>query len=174
MRIPQPSTGDVVELVVADHRVFEELLRTCRDADADRDATRAELSDLLVAHSLAEEEKVYPALRRRRAIDGEEVEHGEHEHAQTNVALLALLQCKGTDTAKFDTAIEELATLLQHHIGEEEQTILNGARADLAASDRLRLGADFLRRRNALLDEHAGALESVAALVEREQGALDR
>lgn len=168
MRIPQPSTGDVVEAIVADHRIFEELLRTLRDASSDRDAARRQLSDLLMAHSLAEEEKVYPSLRRKDAIDGEEAEHGEHEHAEANVALRDLLECVGTDTQKFDDAVEGLATSLYHHIGEEEQTILNGARADVAPAERLRLGAAFLARRNELLDQQCGDLASVRDLVARE------
>lgn len=46
--------GDVVELILADHRKFEELLRSTRDVSADRRAAPDELSDLLVAHAEAE------------------------------------------------------------------------------------------------------------------------
>ena len=58
-------------------------------------------------------------------------EHGEHEHAEGNEKLRALLECKATDTAKFDTVVEELAKALMHHIGEEEQTILNRAHTEV-------------------------------------------
>ena len=49
---------------------------------------------------------------RKDAIEADEAEHGEHEHAEGNQALLALLECRATDTQKFDDAVEELATAL--------------------------------------------------------------
>ena len=52
----------------------------------------------------AEEEHVYPTLRKKRAIDAHEEEHGEEEHAEGHEALLAVLELKGTDTQAFDDA----------------------------------------------------------------------
>ena len=67
--IPRLSDGDVVELILADHRWFEDTLRGLRDETSDRAALLADLSAVLVAHAKAEEAKVYPALRRKDAID---------------------------------------------------------------------------------------------------------
>ena len=163
--IPRPTNGDVVELILDDHRYFEELLRDLRDATADRDAARKALAEVLVAHGEAEEEKVYPQLRATRAITTHEAEHGEHEHAEGNAALLALLECKGTDTQKFDDAVEDLATALNHHIGEEEQTILNPARTDVSEQVRQDLGVAWASRRNQLLEEGCASITNVRALV---------
>lgn len=163
--IPQPTSGDVVDLITADHRLLEDLMRAMRDESADRDAARVAFADLLVAHSEAEEDNVYPKLKSKKVIDGEEEEHGEEEHAATNEALLHLLQAKGTDTQKFDDAVEAVAEVLNHHIGEEEQTILNPARQEAAEELRQQLGADWSARRNELLDEGAGSLEQVESLV---------
>ena len=52
--IPRPTSGDVVELILEDHRLFESLLRDLRDATADREAARATLSAVLIAHGEAE------------------------------------------------------------------------------------------------------------------------
>src|SRR4051794_32131877 len=41
---------DVVELILADHRRFEELFRELRDRTSDRPALLGELAELLVAH----------------------------------------------------------------------------------------------------------------------------
>ena len=100
IEIPRPTSGDVIELILDDHRLFEDLLRECRRSDADRAAARQALAELLVAHAVAEEEKVYPDLRRARAIGAHEEEHSEEEHAEINEALLAFLEAKGTDTQK--------------------------------------------------------------------------
>jgi hemerythrin superfamily protein len=165
----RPTSGDVVELILQDHRHFESLLRALRDATADREAARATLSDVLIAHGEAEESEVYPQLRRKRAITEGEEQHGEEEHAEGNQALLALLECKGTDTQEFDDALEQLATALNHHIGEEEQTILNPARTEVGEEVRQRLGAAWAAKRNQLLDEGCGSVENVRAIVERSE-----
>lgn len=97
----------------------EATLRELRKPDSDRAAARAALADLLLAHELAEEH-VYPSLRRKRVITAGEEEHSEEEHAEGDQALLALLECKGTDTDRFDRCVEELGKALAHHLGEEE------------------------------------------------------
>lgn len=142
-------SGDVIDLILADHRRFEELLRMLRDATSDRDAVRRALAELHVAHAVAEEEVVYPRLRRRDAITAHEAEHGEEEHAEGHEALLAVLELKGTDTQAFDDAVEELSTAITHHLVEEELTILNPARTEVG--HRLRDESDLPRGR----DRHA-------------------
>jgi hemerythrin superfamily protein len=163
--IPRPTHGDVIELILDDHRLFEDLLRECRRTDADRTAARRALAEVLVAHAVAEEEKVYPALRRARAIGAHEEEHGEEEHAEINEALLAFLQARGTDTQKYDDTLEELATAVNHHAGEEETTILNPAREDVSVDRREALGVAWATRRNQLLEEGCGSAEQVEALL---------
>ncbi|WP_260611029.1 hemerythrin domain-containing protein, partial [Streptomyces sp. WAC06614] len=98
-KILQHTGGDVVEIILADHRWFEEALRELRDVQSDRAAVLADLATVLIAHAEAEESKVYPALRKKDAIDAEEVEHSEHEHDEGNEALLALLRSR-TSTAR--------------------------------------------------------------------------
>ncbi len=163
--IPRPTDGDVVERILEDHRLFEDLLRQCRRTDSDRAAARTALAEVLVAHAVAEEEKVYPELRRRRAISGHEEEHSEEEHAEINEALLAFLQAKGTDTQKYDDTLEELATAVNHHAGEEETTILNPARDEVADERRAELGREWLARRNELLEEGCASEEQVSTLL---------
>ncbi len=165
--IPQPMTGDITDLITADHRLLEELMRDLRDATADRGAARTAFANLLVAHSEAEEEAVYPHLKSKKVIDGEEEEHGEKEHAAANEALLEFLQAKGTDTQKFEDALEKVATAINHHITEEELSILNPAREDASQELRERLGAAWAEKRNALLAEECGSLENVQRIVDQ-------
>jgi hemerythrin superfamily protein len=167
IEIPRPTSGDVVELIIEDHRLFESLLRDLRDATADREAARAALSDVLIAHGEAEETEVYPKLKSKRAISEDEKEHGEEEHAEGNEALLALLECKGTDTQKFDDAVEKLAEALNHHIGEEEQTILNPARTEVSEDVREDLGVKWATMRNRLIEDGCGSVENVRAIVRK-------
>ena len=171
----RPIQGDVVDLILDDHRRFEALLRDLRDSSSDREAIRQAFSALHVAHARAEETHVYPKLRRKHAIGEHEVEHGEEEHAEGHEALLAVLELKGSDTQAFDDAVEELAKVVGHHLTEEELTILNPAREDVSAQVRADLGEAFATERNAQLDAGCGSLTEVRAIVAaaRREGLLD-
>ena len=171
----RPVGGDVVELILADHRRFEDLLRMLRDASSDRDAVRRAFAALHVAHAEAEEAEVYPTLRRKDAVDEHQVEHGEEEHAEGHQALLAVLELKGTDTQAFSDAVEELATAVNHHLTEEELSILNPARNEVSDRVRADLGKAFATARNAALDDDCGRVEHVRSIVAaaRRSGLLD-
>src|SRR6478736_4800866 len=171
----RPVQGDVVELILDDHRRFETLLRDLRDSSSDRDAVRRAFATLHVAHAEAEEKYVYPSLRKKRAVGEHEAEHGEEEHAEGNQALLAVLELKGTDTQAFDDAVEELARVVNHHLTEEELTILNPAREEVGPRVRADLGALFVAERNRQIDDNCGTITNVRKIVarDRKQGKLD-
>ena len=147
----RPVSGDVVDLILDDHRRFEDLLRQLRSTASDRDAVRQAFAALHVAHAEAEERHVYPQLKKRRAVDAHEADHGEHEHAEGNEALLAVLECASTDTQKFD----------------------DGSRATVYRSKSL--GQAFATERNQQIDADCGRTENVRRLVEeaRAEGLID-
>jgi hemerythrin superfamily protein len=171
----RPLQGDVVELILDDHRRFETLLRDLRDSSNDRDAVRRAFAALHVAHAEAEEKFVYPKLRKKRAVSEHEAEHGEEEHAEGHEALLAVLELKGTDTQAFDDAVEKLAAVVNHHLTEEELTILNPAREEVGERVRAELGAEFAQERNRQIDAGCGTVENVRKIVAdaRKEGLLD-
>jgi DNA phosphorothioation-dependent restriction protein DptG len=160
------DTNDVVELILQDHRRMEELFRQMRSVEADREGALREFSDLLIAHALAEESKVYPALKRYKNIDDDEVEHGEHEHEEGNEALLALLQVDEVGSDDWDEKLEELVEAVTHHADEEERTILNGARENVAMERREELGVAFLQERERQLRSGCGSVDNVRKIVE--------
>jgi hemerythrin superfamily protein len=171
----RPIQGDVVDLILEDHRRFETLLRDLRDSSSDRDAVRRALATLHTAHAIAEETHVYPRLERKDAITEDEAEHGEHEHAEGHEAMLTVLELKGTDTQAFDDAVEELAKVINHHLTEEELTILNPAREDVGDRARAELGLKFVAERNKQIDDGCGSVEQLRDLVARarRKGLLD-
>jgi len=171
----RPVSGDVVELILDDHRRFESLLRELRDSSSDRDAVRRAFATLHVAHAEAEEKFVYPRLERKRAVGEHEAEHGKEEHAEGHEALLAVLELKGTDTQAFEDAVEELAKLVNHHLTEEELTILNPARDEVSERVRAELGEAFATERNRQIDDDCGTVTNVRRIVAeaRREGLLD-
>jgi hemerythrin superfamily protein len=165
--IPRPEQGDVVEVILDDHRLFESLLRELRNEQNDRDALRQQMAELLVAHGEAEESKVYPQLERKDAIDEEEAEHGKKEHDEGYETLLPLLEATELYDEDFSENLHEFSETLLHHLDEEERDILNPAREDVSEEDRARMGAAWLAERNRLLDEGCGSLDQVRALVDK-------
>ncbi|GAA1569467.1 hypothetical protein GCM10009789_23650 [Kribbella sancticallisti] len=168
-KILQQTGGDVVEIILADHRWFEEALRELRDVRADRAAVLADLATVLIAHAEAEESKVYPALSRKRAIDSEEVEHSEHEHDEGNEALLALMEVEDPASEEFSEKTHELSEALSHHLDEEERDVLNPAKTDVGQEVRDRLGEDFSAERARLIESDCGSIENVRRIVEEAQ-----
>ena len=78
-----------------------------------------------------------------------------------------MLELKGTDTEAFDDAVEELAEKVNHHLTEEELTILNPAREEVPSGPRAELGLAFATERNAQLDADCGRIENVRSIVAR-------
>ena len=165
--LPRPEQGDVVEVILDDHRLFESLLRELRNEQNDRDALRQQMAELLVAHGEAEESKVYPQLERKDAIDEEEAEHGKKEHDEGYETLLPLLEATELYDEDFSEHLHEFSETLLHHLDEEERDILNPAREDVSEEDRARIGAAWLAERNRMLDDGCGSLEQVRALVDK-------
>ncbi|MEV6613041.1 hemerythrin domain-containing protein [Streptomyces sp. NPDC051051] len=159
------ETRDVVELILRDHRRMEDLFRLMRSVEADRAAALREFADLLIAHALAEEAKVYPALKRYKKIDDDEVEHGEEEHEEGNKALLELLEVEQVGSEEWDEKLEALVEAVTHHADEEERTILNGARENVAMERREELGEAFLAERERQLKAGCGTLDNVRSVV---------
>jgi hypothetical protein len=166
IEIPRPDSGDVVEMILEDHRLFEHLLRELRNEQNDRDALRQQLSELLVAHGEAEESTVYRQLERKNAIDEKEAEHGEKEHQEGYESLLPVLEATDLYGEDFSNCLHELSEALLHHLDEEERDILNPAREDVSEQERVKLGAAWLAERNRMLDEGCGSLEQLRALVD--------
>jgi hypothetical protein len=86
-----------------------------------------------------------------------------------------VLELKGTDTQAFDDAVEELAAVVNHHLTEEELTILNPARDEVGPQVRADLGEQFAAERNRQIDDGCGSLTQVRKIVAeaRREGLLD-
>ncbi|MFF9868266.1 hemerythrin domain-containing protein [Streptomyces sp. NPDC013953] len=163
------TTTDVVELILRDHRRMEELFRAMRNVQADRAGALQEFASLLVAHATAEEREVYPALRRYKNVDDEDVEHSVHEHEEGNEALLALLEVEDTASEEWDEKLEELVTAVNHHADEEERTLLNDARENVSDERRAELGAAFDKVRAEQLAADCGSIDNVRRLVQAQK-----
>jgi hemerythrin superfamily protein len=119
--IPGETSGDVVDILVSDHRDVTALIGeiwSVRDTMIRRDLTDTAISEL-VRHAVAEEMYVYPAMR-KHLPDGEKaVEHDIEEHKELERAMKRL-EAVDVSSPEFDAALRQLETLLADHVQDEE------------------------------------------------------
>ena len=125
------------------------------------------MTALLTAHSRAEEAAVYPAAREAGAR--EDVEHSQKEHLEADRVARELNETD-TGSAAFDSVLKKLIDTVEHHIEEEEESVLPDMRKLMDDDQRSRLGRAFLDARSTHLGEQPGD-ETRADLVQQAQNA---
>ncbi|MFD0273554.1 hemerythrin domain-containing protein [Kitasatospora sp. NPDC127111] len=149
---------DAIELITSDHRQVERLFDQLRSGHADAAGVLEEVGQLLVAHSRAEEECVYPAVSERVPDEEEQIEHSreEHEEAEQLIERLRSGELRGEE---FDRRLDELVDAVTHHVEQEEREVLPALREAVGERELHRLGEDFLHRRTEELRRLAGEAE---------------
>lgn len=147
-------SGDVVDLIMQDHREVERLFDKMRRFPDTRPLVAPVLSALLIAHSRAEESMVYPAAK-DEAGETEEVAHSQEEHTRAE-QLLGRLMETDPESAKFEEVLEKLEESVTHHVKEEETTVLPHMKEHLSAERRMELGEAFAKSRAEHLGEKPG------------------
>jgi hemerythrin superfamily protein len=124
--------ANVVDLLIADHREVEELLRELvAEESAER---RRELVDTvigqLVRHAVAEETIVYPMVSSHVPDGAAAVEHDKQEHKQVETILKEMEGAEAGGPEFFDL-VGRLQAVLDDHIADEEEHQLPQLRAAL-------------------------------------------
>jgi hemerythrin superfamily protein len=143
--------ADAVTLITSDHRVIEALFRRLQAGKGDRRALVDEVTARLTAHSRAEEQHVYPAIREAGPADEESVDHAYHEHAEADHLLGKVRNL--VDSPHFDQALKEFVAAVEHHVEEEESEVLPALRKAVDTATLEQLGDAFDNARIELLRE---------------------
>jgi hemerythrin superfamily protein len=146
--------GDVVDLIMQDHREVERLFDELQRHPDKRPLLTPVLASLLTAHSRAEEAEVYPVAKDEAGED-EAVPHSQREHAQAELTLAQLTEAD-PQSAEYDRLLSELVEAVGHHVEEEESTVLPGIRERLDETRRAELGQAFADSRARHLGDHPG------------------
>ncbi|MBC9715117.1 hemerythrin domain-containing protein [Streptomyces sp. TRM66268-LWL] len=118
-----PQGDDVIQELTTDHREVEELFKEI-DKFPPHDPERKRLADQLtielVRHSVAEEQHLYPAVRKHLSggdalADKEIADHSRVEE------LLKDLERREADDVRFDAVLARLQAEVSEHVAEEEQ-----------------------------------------------------
>jgi len=146
--------SDVVYMIMDDHREVERLFDQLLREPEKRALELPVVAALLIAHSRAEESEVYPAAR-DEAGEADEVEHSQAEHVAAE-QLLEQLAAMDPDDVGFESTLRELTDAVQHHVDEEESTVLPGLRTQLSPARLAELGEAFAQQRAEHLGEMPG------------------
>ena len=137
---------DAITLIMRDHRAMEALFEQLTIGTGDRAQLTANLGAMLVAHSRAEEGKVYPELVKAAPGEKGEVHHGTEEHHQAE-QILHRLERTDPGSPQFDAVLKELVDAVKHHVQEEEAEILPALRGAVSPQRLEELGKAFADHR---------------------------
>lgn len=118
----QKSTGDVVDLLFAQHQEVKRLFALVQGGHQGREEAFQSLVRLLAAHETAEEEVVYPALR-STGEEGERIAKSRKEEESDAKESLADLEKLGVGGDGFDLKLEAFRQEVLDHAEAEEQEV---------------------------------------------------
>jgi hemerythrin superfamily protein len=118
------TTGDALELLVADHRAVERLFtafKKAKDDDLEAKATLAQRAcEELTVHAIIEEELLYPAASEALPTDDVlDVDEAYVEHFLVKTLIGKFETLKAGDKG-FDATFKVMSEMVQHHVEEEE------------------------------------------------------
>ena len=174
--------SELVALLLADHQEAKRLLERFGNLPASqRDEAFCELTYELVRHEVAEEEVVYPALR-RYADGGDDIADMRIAEQSKAEQLLADMEKAGVESPEFASMFATLKTDVLAHAEAEERTVFPELSTNISADDLRQLGKRYeLAKKAAPTHPHPHppdtppgnlVLGPVAALVDRVRDAV--
>jgi hemerythrin superfamily protein len=143
---------DIVEIIKEQHQQVEKLLTQAEEDGSDTAALLQEVARLLLPHSEAEEDFVYPTIRDRAEGTGAEVRDGVEEHHQIEEMLKNLLNGSPDDPG-YDGTLAAIIGELRHHVQEEEEDLLPVLADNLTDDEREEMGQRFVEATTGALPE---------------------
>jgi hemerythrin-like domain-containing protein len=142
-KLPWTSGGeDILNMLEADHRRLEGLLKQGEDTTERAVVTRAQLLDAiteeLVIHENIEEKILYPALKAYPEATDTVLE-GYQEHHVADL-LIQELQEVAEDDERWGAKFKVFKENIEHHIKEEEGAMFRTARAVISQEELRQLG----------------------------------
>lgn len=143
-----PATGDWLGMVKAHHqlvaRTFDRILQSGGKTFLKRDLLQRTLSYELTAHSVAEENVLYPAMARNGLVSESDRLYLDQAHAKVMNAELELVAEKD-ESAWFDRVRALQAAVLKHAREDEEANLYPKLRDKLDAASNVRLATLYQR-----------------------------
>jgi hemerythrin superfamily protein len=178
------ATHDIVTVLLSDHKKVEQMLSRMEEAStAQAGELFWELTNDLVRHEVAEEEIVYPEVR-KSVPNGERLADARIKEQSAAEELLAEMEKAGPDDDQFYARFTKLRRAVLEHAEKEETLIFEPLRQALDEKRREQLGQRYEKAKAAAPthphpaapDTPPGnlALGPVAALVDRARDAMHK
>jgi hemerythrin superfamily protein len=116
------TTADAVDLLTSQHDEVRQLFSQLDGGGTGRSEAFECLVRLLAVHETAEEEVVYPALR-RTGPEGEQVAEARKAEEDEAKTLLSDLERTGVDGADFDAKLQTFRVAVLAHAESEEREV---------------------------------------------------
>jgi hypothetical protein len=137
---PSPEGGDVVDLLIDQHREVQRLFEQLAAVDDGtvRRELFAHLVEVLTRHEMAEREIVHPAVRGSGDAGSLVADERVHEEAAADRAIASLIS-RGPDDRNFGRALADVRDLVAAHAAREEADEFPLMRALLPLAQRQRM-----------------------------------
>lgn len=159
--------GDVIEELTGDHRELDRLFEQIEAAAAgspERKRLVDQVTIELVRHSVAEEEYLYPAVR-RHLPDGDATADKEIADHGTVERLLKDLEGRDAGASDFDVLVRKLKTEVTSHVRDEETNLFPRLRRACDKEALHELGEKVRSaKKTAPTRPHPGAPDNASAL----------
>jgi len=136
------TAPDVIAVLKQDHREVREMFRKYKGLGPRATKSRQRIADQVVKelskHAAAEEQVLYPGLRKLRGGD-RMADHGLDEHQQVKEQLNALLRAK-PDDADFDGLMRAVKSSVDEHVREEEGEVFPKLRREMTKDELTQMG----------------------------------
>jgi len=156
---------DLLDVLVDDHREIERLFRALENAPPAGPRRRRLLAPLivgLVGHLVAEEDLLYPAVRRRLPGGNRDADHGLGAHVLAE-ELMRGLDHRDTADPEFDVLLGRLIAQTRNHMREEEHDVFPRVRAACTGADLRHWGEVVTAVRRAQRRVHPASVVDPAA-----------
>ena len=178
------QTDDLVTRLLADHRAVEDMFTRMESAPPDQIGEMFwDLTHQLVRHEVAEEEIVYPKVR-KALPEGDQLADLRIEEQSEAEELLAKMEKAGAADPQFSAHLSSLRNAVLAHAEKEESTVFVPLGMVLEEAELVRLGKLYEKAKKAAPTHphpHAPdtppgnvALGPVAALVDRTRDAIHK
>jgi hemerythrin superfamily protein len=138
----ETTVADVIELLEHDHREVEQMFAEFEKATSkqEKETLRDRIIIELVRHSEAEEQAVYPVIRKHIDNGDTIIEHEIDEHTKAE-RIMKELDTMTADDPQFGVLMTQLMTSIKEHVAEEENDVFPQFRTKVGPEELKKLGA---------------------------------
>ena len=133
--------ADVIELLEHDHREVEQMFAEYEQATSkeQKETLRDRIIIELVRHSEAEEQAVYPLIRKSIDNGDQIIEHEIDEHSKAE-RIMKELDTMSADDPQFGVLMQQLMDDIKEHVAEEENDVFPQFRSKVDPEELQKLG----------------------------------